>query len=108
MSAKKLKKKAQTIKRTKAVSLSNAKGTVTYAKSTVSYKKAKSVKLSKKQLKKYKKSISKKFVISKTTGKITAKKGLKKGTYKLKVKVKCAGDESYAPYTKKVTVTIKI
>ena len=108
VSAKKLKKKAQTIKRTKAVSLSNAKGTVTYAKSTVSYKKAKSVKLSKKQLKKYKKSISKKFVVSKTTGKITAKKGLKKGTYKLKVTVKCAGDESYAPYTKKVTVTIKI
>ncbi|MDO4859772.1 MAG: Ig-like domain-containing protein [Bacillota bacterium] len=108
VSAKKLKKKAQKIKRTKAISLSKGKGTVTYVKGAVTYKKAKSVRMTKKQLKKYRKNLKGKFVIAKKTGKITVKKGLKKGTYKLKVTVKCSGNASYARYTKKVTVTIKI
>ena len=106
--ANKLKKKAQTVKRAKAITLSKAKGTLTFVKGTVTYKKAKAVKMSKKKLKKYKKKLKSKFVISKKTGKITVKKGLKKGVYKLKVTVKCSGDASYAPYTKKVTVKIKI
>ena len=108
VSAKKLKKKAQAVKRTKAITVSKAKGTPTFVKGTVTYKKAKAVKMSKKQLKKYKKKLKSKFVISKKTGKITVKKGLKKGVYKLKVTVKCSGDANYAPHTKKVTVKIKV
>ena len=36
------------------------------------------------------------------------KKGLKKKTYKLKVKVTAAGNKSYKKLTKKVTVKIKV
>ena len=108
LKAKKLKKKAQTIARKKAVTLKKTKGTVTYAKVKVTYKKAKSVKMSKKQLKKYRKSLKKKFTAARKTGKIKAKKDLKKGTYKLKIKVKCSGNANYAPYTKTVTLTIKV
>jgi len=81
----KLKKKNQTVKVSKAVTVKNAKGTVTY-------KKAKG---------------NKKITISKK-GKITVKKGLKKGTYKIKIKVTAAGNGSYKPATKTVTVTIKV
>lgn len=108
LKAKKLRKKAQNIARNKAIYLSNAQGAVTFAKGTVTYKKAKSVRLNKKKLKKYKKSLKKKFVVNKNTGRITAKKGLKKGIYKLKVQVNCAGNESYEACTKTVTVTIKV
>ena len=51
---------------------------------------------------------NKKITINKKTGKVTVKKGLKKGTYKLKVKVKAAGNADYAAGTKKVTITIKV
>lgn len=82
----KLKKKNQTVARKKAITVSNAQGTVTYAKS----------------------SGNKKITINKKTGKITVKKGLKKGTYKVKIKVKAAGNASYKAATKTVTVTIKV
>lgn len=36
------------------------------------------------------------------------KKGLKKGTYKLKVKVTAAGNKKYGPATKTITVKLKI
>ena len=42
-----------------------------------------------------KKSGNKKITIAKKTGKVTVKKGLKKGTYKVKVKVKAAGNANY-------------
>ena len=87
----KLKKKAQTINRTKAIKVSKAKGTVTYTKYKV-----------------IKKKFAKKFVVNKKTGKITVKKGLKKGTYKVWIKVKAAGNKTYKPLTKKVKVTIKV
>jgi hypothetical protein len=78
VSYKKLKKKNQTVKRSKAIRLSGAKGTVTYAKAGG----------------------NKKIRINKKTGKITIKKKLKKGTYKLKVKVKAAGTSKYKDATK--------
>lgn len=42
------------------------------------------------------------------SGKITVKKGLAKGTYKLKVRITAAGGRSYASGTKDVTVKIKV
>ena len=73
-------------KRSKAIKVSGAKGTVTYAKAGG----------------------NKKIRINKKTGKITIKKKLKKGTYKLKVKVKAAGNSKYKAATKTVTVKIKV
>lgn len=86
----KLQKKKQTIKTSKAFTASGAQGRVTYK--LVSVKKA--------RFKKY-------FKVS-NSGKITVKKGLKKGTYKLKVNVTAAGNANYEPLTKMVTVKIKI
>lgn len=99
--AKKLRKKALVIKRSKALSIKKAKGTVTYKKVQVSKKNKKN-----KYVRKAK--YAKKIIVNKRTGKITVKKGLKKGTYKLKVQVTAAGDEKYEPATKTVTVKIKI
>ena len=48
-----------------------------------------------------------KITINKKTGKVTVKKGLKKGTYKVKVKVKAAGNSNYKVSAVK-TVTFKI
>jgi hypothetical protein len=81
-----LKKRNQTIARKKALSVSKAKGKVTYTKSKG----------------------NRKITVSKKTGKITVKKGLKKGTYKVKIKVKAAGTTTYKALTKTVTVTIKV
>ena len=51
---------------------------------------------------------NKKITINKTTGKITVKKGLKKGKYPVKVKVKVPGDANYKAKTKTVTVTVVV
>ena len=81
----KLQKKNQTLKRSKVLTMKKAKGKVTYTK----------------------KSGNKKITINRTTGKVTVKKGLKKGkTYKVKVAVKAAGNVSYK--SKTVTTTFKI
>jgi hypothetical protein len=82
----KLKKKNQTVALNKVLTVRNAKGKVTYAKS----------------------SGNKKITINKTTGKVTVKKGLKKGTYKVKVKVSAAGNNDYKPGAKTVTLKIKV
>ena len=87
----KLRKKAQTIKRSKAITVKNPQGTVTYKLSSVT----------KKKFKKY-------FKVASKTGKITVKKGLKKGTYKLKIAVTAAGTDEYKALSKKVTVTVKV
>lgn len=81
----KLKKSNQTIAQKKAFSVKSAKGKVTYKKL----------------------SGNKKIVVS-STGKIKIKKGLKTGTYKIKVKVTAAGDTIYKSGNKTVTVTIII
>ena len=86
LSAKELKKKKLTVSRKKAITVKKAKGRVTF-------KKLKG---------------NKKIVINKKTGKITVKKGLKKGTYKVKIKVTSAGDENYEKLAKTVTVKIKL
>ena len=51
---------------------------------------------------------SKYLSVSKTTGKVTVKKGTKAGTYKIKVKVNAAGDGTYAAKSTTVTVTVKV
>ena len=82
----KLKKKAQTLSISKAITFINkGKGALVYTKA----------------------SGNKKISINKKTGKITIKKGLKKGIYKVKVKVKAAGNSDYNPSSVN-TVTFKI
>ena len=51
---------------------------------------------------------NKMITINKKTGKVTIKKGLKKGTYKVKVKVRAAGNTNYKAVTKTVTFKIKV
>lgn len=92
---KKLKKKAQTVKRTKAMSVSKAQGKVTYK--LVSVNKARS----KGSYKKY-------FKVNKKTGKITVRKRLRKGSYYLKIKVTAAGNSQYKAASKTRTVKIRV
>jgi hypothetical protein len=49
-----------------------------------------------------------KIVIDSATGKITVKKGLKKGTYKLTVKAKTAAGNGYKAAKESVQVTVKV
>ncbi|MCR5287945.1 MAG: hypothetical protein K6D93_08370 [Saccharofermentans sp.] len=91
---KKLKKKKQTVVRTKVMNVSNAQGNVIYKLTGV--KRGKS--------KKYKKY----FKINATTGNVTIKKKLKKGTYKVTCVVTAAGDTTYLKGTKTVTFKIKV
>ena len=79
--------KKTTIKRTKAFKIKNAKGKLVF-------KKIKG---------------NKKIKVNKKTGKITVKKGLKKGkTYKVKIKITAKGNLIFAEASKTVTVKIKI
>lgn len=91
----KLKKKNQTLTVTKVVKFTkDAKDKKTYTLSSA---------------KKGSKSFKKYFRINKTTGKVTVKKGLKKGTYKVNVKVKAAGNANYkASAVKTVTFKVKV
>ena len=86
-----VRKKNQTIKRAKAITVSKAIGTVTY----------KLTKVSKKNYKKY-------FSVNKKNGNITVKKGLKKGTYTLSVKVNAKGNANYNSVSKTVNVKVKV
>ena len=79
----KLKKKKQVIG---SVIVKNAKGTVSYSKM----------------------SGNKKISVNKTNGKITVKKKIKRGTYKLKVKVTASGNSSYNASAKIITIKIKV
>ena len=83
-----VKKKAQVIGVTKVIAFTKkGQGKMTYTKA----------------------SGNKKITIAKTTGKVTVKKGLKKGTYKVRVKVKAAGNANYkASAVKTVTFKIKV
>ena len=87
----KVAKKAQTVKRAKAYKVTKAKGTRTYKLASVS----------KKKFKKY-------FAVNKKTGNITVKKGLKKGTYTLKIKVRAAGTANYKARTKTVKCKVNV
>ncbi len=88
----KLSKKTQIIKPGKAIIIKDAQGRMKYRLSAV---------------KKRKKSFKKYFKINPNNGKIAVKKGLKKGVYKVKVKVRAAGNKAYKPSTVK-TVIFKI
>ena len=95
--AKALKKKSVKVSRKKAITIKNNKGKVTYSKIKVL-----------KGSKKVSKKIAKKFVINKKTGKITLKKGIRKGTYKFRIRVKAAGNKMYKARSKTVTVKIRV
>lgn len=91
LSVKKVKQKKQVIAAKKALTIKNAKGKVTYKLTSVTKSK-----------------FRKNFSINEKNGKITIKKGTKKGTYTLKIKVKAAGNASYLPAEKTVKVKVKI
>jgi len=82
-----LKAKTRTVKAKKVFTVKKPQGKVTY------------------KVAKYDKKAKKKIKISKT-GKLTVKKDLKKGTYKLQVIVTASGNKNYQP--KKVTKTVKV
>lgn len=84
--AKKVKKKAQTLLRSKVVTVSRQHGKITYVKV----------------------SGSKKLTIAKTTGKVTVKKKTKKGTYRIRVRVTSAGTTNYKAGSRTVTITVKV
>lgn len=88
MKYKKLKKKAQKLKVAKVIKVTNkGQGKLSYARV----------------------SGNKKITINKKTGKVTIKKNLNKGTYKVTVKDKAAGDKNYkASAWKKVTFKLKV
>ena len=80
-------KKKKTIKRAKAFVVKKAKGKLKFKKSG--------------------KVGGKKIVVA-SNGTITVKKGLKAGTYKVKVKVTAAGNANYKKLTKTVTLKVKV
>lgn len=80
-----VKKKAQTVAAKNAFTVSKAQGKVTYQKS----------------------SGDKNITVS-SAGKVTVKKGTRKGTHTVKVKVKAAGSDNYKSAAKTVTVTVKV
>ena len=49
---------------------------------------------------------NKKITVAKKTGAVTVKKGLKKGKYPVKVKVKAAGNANYKAATQTLTFTV--
>ena len=84
---KKLKKKNRKLAVSKVINYSSKGiGTLTYTKS----------------------SGNKKITINKTTGKVTVKKGLKKGTYKVKVDITASGTPTYEKATISVTFRIRV
>ena len=82
---KKVAKAKQTIAVSKAFYMAKAKGKVTFTR----------------------KNGNKKIVIYKT-GKVIVKKGLKKGTYKVKIRVKDSGNANYKARVKNVTLRVRV
>ena len=80
-----VRKKTRTIIRKKAFRVSNAAGKVTYRKIKGNGK-----------------------VTVSSRGKITVRKGLKRGTYRIRVRVRAAGDDNHKAGSKIVTVRIRI
>ena len=86
----KVKKKTQSVKAAKAFTVKKAKGKVTY------------------KVAKYVTKAAKGEVKVASNGKVTVKKGTKKGVYKLKVKVTAAGDANYKAKSKTVTLKVRV
>ena len=85
----KLKKKNQVFKKDKAFEITGANTNVIFS------------------VKKYDKKAKKKIKISEN-GQVTVKRGVKKGTYKLTVKVTAVGDKRYSGSEKEVLLKVKI
>ena len=85
-------KKVDTDKKNATFDISDLIGIATEGQGTVTYVKAKG---------------NSKISISKA-GKVTVKKGIKKGLYRVKVNVKAAGDNNYNAITKKMWVNIRV
>ena len=82
-----LKKRAQTLAVNKVITFkSKGQGTLSYAK----------------------KSGNKKIIINKKTGKVKVNKGLKKGIYKVTVRVKASGSGNYKASEKTVTFKVRV
>lgn len=81
-----LKNSKITVKQQKILSISKPQGKISYSK----------------------KSGNKNIGINKKSGKLVIKKGLAKGTYKIKIKVKAAGNKNYKAKTKTITVKVKV
>ncbi|MBR0412221.1 MAG: leucine-rich repeat protein [Eubacterium sp.] len=86
LSCSSLKKKSLAVARKDLITVSGAKGKVTYAK--VSGNRA--------------------FTVNRKTGRVTVKKGTAKGEYTVKIKVTAAGDKNYKKSSKTVAVKIVI
>lgn len=55
-----------------------------------------------------KKKYAKKFKVNRKTGNVTVAKGVKKGTYRLTVRIKDSGGRCYKASQKKVKVIIRV
>ena len=91
LKAKKLKKKAQKISRSKVMTVRNAQGRLSY----------KLISVSRSRYKKY-------FKVNSSNGTITVKKKLKKGTYTVKCRVTASGNKDYKGMSKTVTFKITV
>lgn len=87
--ASKLKKAKSRIALKKLLTVKKAKGTVTFKKVSVNKR-------------------SGNFKVDAKTGKVTIKKGTKKGTYSIRIKVTAAGAGDYKPISRTVTCKIRI
>ncbi len=95
LKAKDVKKKNKKFKASKAYTVKNAEGTLSYKLKTAKNTKDK-------------KNYKKKFAVDSKSGQITVKKGLKKGTYKLTITVTAAGNDGFKKGSKTATVTVKV
>lgn len=86
LKAKSLKKAKASVSRGKAMRVSGAKGTLSYSKV----------------------SGSSKIKVNAWTGKLTIKKGTKKGTYTIRVRVKASGNGSYKAGSSVATIKVKV
>ena len=91
LKARKLKKKAQKISRSKVMTVSNAQGSLSY----------KLVSVSRSRYKKY-------FKVNSSNGTVTVKKKLKKGTYTVKCRVTASGNNEYKAMSRTVTFKITV
>ena len=81
-----LRKKTQQVKRAKLIRKTGGNGTITYTKLRG----------------------NRKITINKKTGELTVKKGLPKGTYKIRINVFASGDRNHSMDSKVVTCRIRI
>ena len=91
LKARRLKKKAQKLSRSKVMNVSNAQGRVTY----------KLISVSRSRYKKY-------FKVNARNGSVTVKKKLKKGTYTVRCRVTASGNNEYKGISKTVTFKITV